>query len=244
MAKIATALGLDVYGAAGRLLRIWAWADRQTKNGDADVTLLFVDSLVSTKGMAEAMVLARWLEVPENGRIKFPKFERHNGKSAKKRALAKKRMQRFRNAGGNAGVDAFVTQTTSPEKRRVVDSVRMDLNSTSTTTTTPPQDSPETPSESGRDLATSARALLDFLNEKSGKAFQPTSVNLDFIAARLREGYSAKQCRQVIVRKCRDWLADEKMREYLRPATLFNREKFNQYAGELVLPDASGGPTA
>lgn len=82
-----------------------------------------------------------------------------------------------------------------------------------------------------------ARAVLGFLNEKAGKAFQPTSANLDLIVARLKEGYTEGQCRQVIVRKVREWAADEKMAAYLRPATLFNREKFNQYAGELVVQE-------
>jgi hypothetical protein len=40
----------------------------------------------------------------------------------------------------------------------------------------------------------------------------------------------------VIAKKCREWLHDEHMNEYLRPATLFNRTKFAQYQGELVPP--------
>lgn len=79
-----------------------------------------------------------------------------------------------------------------------------------------------------------AREVLAFLNEKAGKAFQPTDVNLALIEGRLKEGYTAGQCRQVVVRKLREWKDDDIMRGYLRPATLFNREKFNQYAGELV----------
>ena len=39
--------------------------------------------------------------------------------------------------------------------------------------------------------------------------------------------------RAVVVRKCRDWAADEKMEPYLRPATLFNATKFAQYVGEV-----------
>jgi len=34
--------------------------------------------------------------------------------------------------------------------------------------------------------------------------------------------------------KCREWGADEKMEEYLRPATLFNATKFAQYRGKLA----------
>lgn len=81
-----------------------------------------------------------------------------------------------------------------------------------------------------------ARRVLAFLNQKTGKAYQDTDTNLDFVVARLKEGYTEDMCRMVIARKFRDWSKDDKMAGYLRPATLFNREKFNQYAGECVAP--------
>lgn len=80
----------------------------------------------------------------------------------------------------------------------------------------------------------SAKRVLEFLNQKTGRAYQPTSANLDLIVARLKEGYDEDMCRSVIARKVRAWKDDDKMREYLRPATLFNAQKFNQYAGECV----------
>ena len=79
-----------------------------------------------------------------------------------------------------------------------------------------------------------AKAILAFLNEKAGRAYQPTDTNLAFIVARLKEGYTPTQCRQVVAKKVREWSGDDKMAMFLRPSTLFNREKFNQYAGELV----------
>ena len=111
--------------------------------------------------------------------------------------------------------------------------------------TTPTSTSKAKP-PSGRGLngkGDEARRVLAFLNEKVGKAFHPTGANLELIAARLREGYTEGQCRQVVVRKAREWAEDDKMAQYLRPATLFNREKFNQYAGELVvaLGEIEGG---
>lgn len=85
-----------------------------------------------------------------------------------------------------------------------------------------------------------ATEVLAFLNERAERNYQPTDANLDLILARLKEGYTATQLRQVVVRKCRDWLKDDRMSAYLRPATLFNREKFNQYVGELVVPKEAG----
>ena len=77
------------------------------------------------------------------------------------------------------------------------------------------------------------KAILIFLNEKTGKKYQPVKANLNLISARLKE-YSEDQLRQVIAKKCREWGTDDKMAQYLRPKTLFNATNFANYAGELV----------
>lgn len=82
-------------------------------------------------------------------------------------------------------------------------------------------------------LRSTAREVLEFLNTKTGKNFQPVPANLDLIIARLKEGATLRDCRQVIARKMIDWETDPEMQKYLRPATLFNRTKFANYIGEL-----------
>ncbi len=84
------------------------------------------------------------------------------------------------------------------------------------------------------DLKPLAIEVLNFLNTKAGRAYRQTESNLGFIIARLRDGATAGDCKQVIAKKCREWANDPKMEIYLRPATLFNRTKFDQYTGELV----------
>lgn len=81
-----------------------------------------------------------------------------------------------------------------------------------------------------------AREIITFLNEKTGRAYKPVAANLELIEARLREGYTPKELRQVIAKKCREWAGNEDMELYLRPETLFGRRKFAQYSGELVIP--------
>jgi phage replication O-like protein O len=76
--------------------------------------------------------------------------------------------------------------------------------------------------------------LLDYLNLKTNKNFRPVKVNLDLIKARLTE-YSIEDIKHVIDVKTSKWLKDEKMNEYLRPATLFNATKFAQYISEAIL---------
>lgn len=87
-------------------------------------------------------------------------------------------------------------------------------------------------------LQTTAREILGFLNEKAARRFPPTDSNVGIVVARLREGFTPSQLRQVIANRVRKWAGDERMAEYLRPDTLFNRSKFSNYVGELVeVPD-------
>lgn len=84
-------------------------------------------------------------------------------------------------------------------------------------------------------LKSQAIQILKFLNEKTGRAYRPVDTNLKLIEARLKSGATLRDCFQVIAKKTREWKSDAKMAEYLRPATLFNATKFEQYVGELVL---------
>lgn len=88
--------------------------------------------------------------------------------------------------------------------------------------------------EKNQEARESAKRVLSFLNEKTGRAYRPTPAIVDMIAARIRDGATETECRQIIVRKGRDWSADEKMSQYLRPKTLFSRTNFENYLGELV----------
>lgn len=79
-----------------------------------------------------------------------------------------------------------------------------------------------------------AKKVIDFLNEKVGRNYRYSEPNLKLIIARLKSGATFIDCKQVIVKKRREWINDAKMNEYLRPATLFNATNFEQYLGELV----------
>lgn len=83
------------------------------------------------------------------------------------------------------------------------------------------------------DLRKEALEVLYFLNVKLKRSYPSNASNVDLIVARLNEGFSVKQMKQVIVRKMREWHGNERMMPYLRPATLFGRSNFAQYVGEL-----------
>ena len=140
-------------------------------------------------------------------------------------------ISRARSESGKRGYQAKAKQLPSKSQASA---------STPTTTTTTTSTTTKSKTLSGKPdapaLKADAKAILSFLNEKANRAYRDNDANLDFIVARMREGYTAQECKQVVAKKCREWSGDEKMAEYLRPATLFNRTKFNQYAGELVVP--------
>ena len=83
-------------------------------------------------------------------------------------------------------------------------------------------------------LSEECAEVLAFLNEKTGRNYQPVKANIQLIAARLREGATVIECRQIIAKKCREWRGDPKQEIYLRPKTLFNAMNFANYQGELV----------
>ena len=81
-----------------------------------------------------------------------------------------------------------------------------------------------------------ALTILLFLNEKANRKYPAVPANLDQIVARLKEGFTETQIRQVVARKCAEWKGDDMMDKFLRPSTLFGRQKFANYVGELGRP--------
>lgn len=93
---MASALGVDEDLIVGKLHRLWSWADRQSRDGHATgVTQIWIDRYIRCDGFAQAMVAVGWLEV-EGASVTFPNFDRHNGETAKTRALGTKRKQKQR----------------------------------------------------------------------------------------------------------------------------------------------------
>lgn len=93
---IACALNVDPDAVVGKLLRVWAWFDEQTENGNApSVTKMLLDRKVGVTGFCDAVISAGWMQEKDNA-ITLPNFERHNGETAKKRALGKNRTEKHR----------------------------------------------------------------------------------------------------------------------------------------------------
>src|SRR3990172_5884889 len=109
--RIAELLGIKRRECLGLLFDFWIWLD---KNCDDSVTLLSrrsLDDVTQTPGFASCLEAVGWAKFDDTtGLIRIINFDRHNGNTAKTRALTQSRMKRLR--------DAPVTPTPSPEKRR------------------------------------------------------------------------------------------------------------------------------
>ncbi|WP_324030120.1 DnaT-like ssDNA-binding domain-containing protein [Pantoea sp. JZ2] len=104
--QIAEILGIDPDAVLGKLVRIWAWADQQTIDGNAgSVTKGVLDRIAFITGFADSLIAVGWLAYVD-GKLTLPNFERHNGESSKKRALTNRRVAEHRKKG-----DKNVTQT-------------------------------------------------------------------------------------------------------------------------------------
>lgn len=80
--------------------------------------------------------------------------------------------------------------------------------------------------------SSSISQIFDYLNQQTGKKYTGRSdAQRKQIIARLKEGYTVEEFKQVIDNKCREWKHDEKMQMYLRPETLFST-KFETYLND------------
>jgi hypothetical protein len=122
--KLADLLGVDEFAAVGMLFCFWAWADKHSVDGRVDAaTTRLVDKCAHKNGFAEALVSIGWLIVDADG-ITIPRFNEHNGDSAKERTLKNQRQARWRAGKKDSCVDeqastgASTQATTREEKRR------------------------------------------------------------------------------------------------------------------------------
>lgn len=83
--------------------------------------------------------------------------------------------------------------------------------------------------EQGSDEKIPFKEIVDYLNEKSGFNYRYNAVNTKkHISARFKENFTLEDFCTVIDYKVSEWKKDEKMRQYLRPDTLFGT-KFESY---------------
>lgn len=96
MVRMAELLSIDQDAVVGKCVRLWIWADSQSIDGNAlSVTDSFIDRITYSPGFANALRQVGWLS-GRHGLLAIPNFDRHNGQTAKNRALTKSRVAKSR----------------------------------------------------------------------------------------------------------------------------------------------------
>ena len=80
------------------------------------------------------------------------------------------------------------------------------------------------------------KKIVDYLNRKLHTNYKMKSKRATKnIKARLKEGYTFDDFKEVIDKKHDDWISDSLMIRYLKPTTLFSSEHFDEYLNQPVL---------
>jgi hypothetical protein len=214
--RLSAMLKLDRFSVMGRLAVLWGWADKHTTDGRAPVTLELLDDLISFKGFSDAMVVVGWLEVDDKG-IRFPKFARHNGESAKKRALTARRVQRHKQRKDNAAL----TQAALPREEK-----RRDKNNKA--------DEPSGVWKEGLDLL-----LASGLSEREARSFVGMCLR-DWEEADVRECLFASVGKADPSAYCRKLLKDKPRKRKLATAAADVLSGLREKYGEAVRPTSDG----
>ena len=76
--------------------------------------------------------------------------------------------------------------------------------------------------------------ILQYLNDLAGKRFKPIKSNLSPISARLKDGYTIQEQKEIVQVKTLDWKNNEKMNQHLCPTTLFRASNTEKYLNYIV----------
>ena len=181
--------------------------------------------------------ISNWISsLDERGFIKSEMIYKENSKEIKERRLYITRMEKDFVTYGRNVLNPTEENFHTPMEEKVKDN-NTSFNNTSNNTRDIKDIVEHSPTE-----PIPYQEVVEYLNQKTGKNFKHTSkVTQRHIRARLAEGFTVSDFKQVIDKKCSDWLRDQKMKEYLRPETLFGT-KFESYLNSKTTTAKQTGP--
>jgi len=123
--RMAGALNADKLRVVGGLHAVWSIFDAHSEDGILDgYTFKAIDIELGWKGFAQAMNAVGWLDYVDGQGLTAPRFEEHNGQSAKRRAQETERKRLERDAekstkkSGQLSASDADKSVTREEKRR------------------------------------------------------------------------------------------------------------------------------
>jgi predicted phage replisome organizer/uncharacterized phage protein (TIGR02220 family) len=189
-------------------------------------TVVNLDAKVVRMGI-EVFQRFGMVQALEDGALHITNFREHQAidKMSRQRELTTARVQRFRERARDVtryGVTGNATELEGEvelEKEKSIVALTRD--------DTPVVVKPSLP------IAETTREVIAFLNERADTKFNADGQgHRSKVGALLKKGYTTRQMKQVIAVKALKWKDDPKMRDYLRPSTLFAPAHFDDYLGE------------
>lgn len=124
----------------------------------------------------------------------------------------------LRHAVGREAVERQTANGTLTITNRNNNLTKQELNNNSRAKSTPHHDDYE--------------EIIGYLNKKTGRKYSPkTKKYQNLIKARFNEGFTVADFKKVIDNKNDEWANDPKMKNYIRPTTLFG-SKFDDYLNQ------------
>lgn len=120
--RMSSALKADKLRVIGALHSVWCLFDMHSTDGQLEgYSPEVLDDYLGWTGFSAQMIVVKWLEHTADS-LNVPRFDEHNGQSAKRRATETKRKRLAREAealgGGKSSASGADTKRTREEKRR------------------------------------------------------------------------------------------------------------------------------
>ncbi len=80
-----------------------------------------------------------------------------------------------------------------------------------------------------------ADEVIDHLNTRTGSSYRHSDSARKHILGRLNEGFTVQDCKDVIDKKCVDWMGTD-YEKFLVPDTLFRPSNFEKYLNQRIAP--------
>ena len=113
--RMMSALKADKFRIVGGLMSVWCLFDTHSEDGQLSrYTLETLDAMAAWDGFSAAMQAVEWLGVEDDGTLVLPRFDTHNGQSAKRRAQDSDRKREVRKLSASEADK----KRTREEKRR------------------------------------------------------------------------------------------------------------------------------
>lgn len=164
--RIASALRADRLRVIGGMHAVWCLFDVHSEDGSLDgYTPEVLDEIIGWPGFSDAIAAVQWLEIGD-GFLSVPRFDEHNGQSAKRRAQEAQRKSKERAETSASDADKKRTREEKRREEKKDKEPSGSLLSASRKTKLPPEFSPneagaKTAEEKGLSVAAELQKFTD-----------------------------------------------------------------------------------